>query len=410
MKKLIFLLILVSSIFTSGFEDISSLRSRGEDGIILPGDRDAQYELGRRYYYGVDVPVDYVTALWWLKKAAEQDEPCADFLLAEMYEKGKGREIDYKLATHYYRLAADNGYGKEAVEKYKVTSYMQSLVEKAKVDTFILKWFVSGDSDAQYKLGYEYIAGKKVPKDVDRGIKWLTKSAKQNNSKAMFLLGKVYLDNKNKSTNLKKGMRWLKKAAHQGNGNAQFRLGQMFYSGKDIPQDYSEAFDYLTLSANQGNEKAQYLLADMYALGNGVKKDMPKALNWLKKSANQGFDKAQYRLGFIYYSGNGISRDSKKARKFITLAANQNNIDAQYLLGQIYYKGQGVEQNEQKALYWFGLAAKGGLTKAKTDYENIKNKINEKWYQKLYFAIFAILCLGVIVSYFWYVDVSDVNC
>ena len=50
-------------------EDLKALREAAEDG-----DLDAQYRLGRSYYYGDDgAPKDEEKAFYWFQKAAEGD-------------------------------------------------------------------------------------------------------------------------------------------------------------------------------------------------------------------------------------------------------------------------------------------------------------------------------------------------
>jgi TPR repeat protein len=63
----------------------------------------AFYEQGR---YGVER--NYSNAFKWLSMAAKQGQPDAQVALGQMYENGEGVPLDYGLAAHWYRKAADH--------------------------------------------------------------------------------------------------------------------------------------------------------------------------------------------------------------------------------------------------------------------------------------------------------------
>lgn len=55
------------------------------------GKVEAQYNLGRMYYFGHGVPQDcYKIAVKWFSKAAEQGDAAAQNNLGVMYENGQG--------------------------------------------------------------------------------------------------------------------------------------------------------------------------------------------------------------------------------------------------------------------------------------------------------------------------------
>ena len=53
-------------------------------------DPDAQFQIGYRYETGDDVPMDYAQALGWYIKAANQDHVLAQSFISRMYEYGLG--------------------------------------------------------------------------------------------------------------------------------------------------------------------------------------------------------------------------------------------------------------------------------------------------------------------------------
>jgi TPR repeat protein len=56
------------------------------------------------------VKTDYPAAIEWLRKAATQSEPTAQFQLGQCHEQGRGVPQNSALAIELYRSAAENGH------------------------------------------------------------------------------------------------------------------------------------------------------------------------------------------------------------------------------------------------------------------------------------------------------------
>ena len=81
-------------------EQIAEWKERAENG-----DPEAQYYLGR-VYHGNGVPEDDKEAVKWYRKAAEQGNAAAQWLLGYAYDYGKGVPEDSKEAAKWYLKAA----------------------------------------------------------------------------------------------------------------------------------------------------------------------------------------------------------------------------------------------------------------------------------------------------------------
>ena len=125
MKKLLLVVLLVSSLFAGDFEKGLEAAERG----------------------------DYQTALKLWKPLAEQGDPEAQHNLGIMYKNGNGVKQDYKEALKWFRLAAEQGY-----------------------------------ADAQYNLGVSYYYGEGVSKDKIKSYQWWLKAAKQGYTNAQYNL------------------------------------------------------------------------------------------------------------------------------------------------------------------------------------------------------------------------------
>lgn len=83
-------------------ESIDSLKARADQG-----DRDAQYELARRYEDGIGVLRDYIQAAKYYELAAEQGDSKAKYDLAFRYKFGIGDVRDHVKASYYQELAEE---------------------------------------------------------------------------------------------------------------------------------------------------------------------------------------------------------------------------------------------------------------------------------------------------------------
>ena len=75
------------------------------------GDPQAQYKLGYDYFLGHGVPLDYVQAAIWWRKAADQGFPQAQNNLGVLYNAGRGVPQSYAEAYFWQNLAAARASG-----------------------------------------------------------------------------------------------------------------------------------------------------------------------------------------------------------------------------------------------------------------------------------------------------------
>ena len=153
------------------------------------GDRNAQFELGEKYYTGKGVSKNYSEAVKWYRKSAEQGNASAQNNLGYCYGIGRGVSQNYQEAVRWYRKAADQG-----------------------------------DETAQSKLGNYYYYGSGVLQDYQEAVKWYRKSAEQGNVSAQNNLGYCYYHGLGVSQNYQEAVKWYRKSAEQGNVTAKKNL------------------------------------------------------------------------------------------------------------------------------------------------------------------------------------------
>jgi len=102
---------------SSGSQELTQSMTAGPslDRVVLKrlarsGDASAQYELGRRYEFGIDLSMNPHTAAHWYRLAAAQGLARAEYSLGRLYFSGDGVRQDQKEAVKYFRMAAAQGY------------------------------------------------------------------------------------------------------------------------------------------------------------------------------------------------------------------------------------------------------------------------------------------------------------
>ena len=197
------------------------------------GDAKAQYELGRRYAYGIGVPEDHKQSVHWFRKAAEQNYAPAQFYLGIWYRDG----------------LTERGTGAVVVKK-------------------------DPESAAQ-------LFGKALPvirKDAEAGV-----------AESQYLLGLYYHGATGEKEDRKLAFDWYLKAAERGNADGQVAVGKCYEEGRGAERNPEKAVAWYRKAAEGGDLWAQVVLGDCYRFGRGVEKDNEQATAWLSKAAAQNY-------------------------------------------------------------------------------------------------------------------------
>ena len=185
---------------------------------------------------------------------AERGDADAQFTLGAMYSRGQGGVVqDAATATHWFRLAADQGH-----------------------------------EQAQLTLGVHYLTGDGVPQDPTEAVRLFRLAGEQGNVFAQNNLGVVYQGvpepfrtEKDVPIDHAESVRWFRRAADQGHAVSAMNLAVKYRRGDGIAQDYTQAFVWFLRSAELGDVNARREVGGMYAAGQGVAQNDIEAYMWL---------------------------------------------------------------------------------------------------------------------------------
>jgi len=149
----------------------------------------AQYNLGWMYLNARGVKQDIKEAFVWFQKAANQNEPNAQFNMgaaSEIGDEKAGIPQSLETALQWYEKSANQG-----------------------------------NSAAQYNLGTLYDNGRGVPQDTQKSVEFYIQSAQQGYPPAQFSLGVAYYLGEGIEQNDVEAYAWFNIIAETGNPTAK---------------------------------------------------------------------------------------------------------------------------------------------------------------------------------------------
>jgi TPR repeat protein len=240
------------------------------------GSPEAEWWIGRSYYYGRVLPKNDSEATNWYAKAAGRDHVRAQIDLADMYASGLVVKQDYETAAQWYRRAADRG-----------------------------------DSWAQFELGRCYDYGRGLEQNYAEAAKWYRAAAMQGLDWAQVNLGLLYNTGKGVAKDRKEAAKWFLMAAERGNAIGQATIGFYTILGWGVERDYDLGEKWIKMAVDQGNSRAKELSEEICHDILFLNRDKEKGLQWCIQKANSGDRAAQYHVGVFCY-GNGDHVQGKR--------------------------------------------------------------------------------------------------
>jgi TPR repeat protein len=233
---------------------LADVRAKAEKG-----DAQSQFVLGGTFYWGnLGVTRNYVEAVKWYRKAAEQNLAVAQSDLGGCYYLGQGVVKDYVEAVKWYRKAAEQNLAYAQGHLGVCYFFGQGVATN---DVEAVEWYrkaaEQNDASAQSGLGLCYFSGQGVATNDVEAVKWYRKAAEQNDASAQSALGICYANGLGVARDEAEAVKWYRKAAEQNLADAQGRLGVCYYLGQGVAKDYVECYKWCVLAAGQGDDRAK---------------------------------------------------------------------------------------------------------------------------------------------------------
>ncbi|MGB2578872.1 hypothetical protein AAIR98_000791 [Elusimicrobium simillimum] len=253
--------------------------------LAKAGDSDAQYKMGKAYFYGeTGVTKDYKKGFYWIEKAVAQNHSDAQHELAIAYKNAKGVTKNLKRYETYMTLSANNGNVKAMLD---LAHFYKELKNIATANEWYEKAAEEGELEAVNYL-VSLFCGADI--DKDKCWIWLPKSAQAGILDSIVKLAKFYLTGEIGRQSNKGAEYWFTIAADKGDIYSMLVLVQSFASKNGFTkQDKSKAFKYALAAAQTGNEQAMLMLSRSYRKGIFTDVDLNKAAQWEAKFKGTNF-------------------------------------------------------------------------------------------------------------------------
>lgn len=176
-----------------------------------------------------------------------------------------------------------------------------------------------GDPSAQCYIGLMFRDGSStLPRDPEKSLFWIKKSAEQGNEIAIEEMGMKYYEGFGVEQDYAEALKWLKLAAQKGKSSAYSSIGIMYRDGQGVDPDLTLAEENFKKGAAAGNSYSTFLLARLY--GHYADPLQPqKALKWYERASEMGSHRATEYLMTAYKNGDselGIEPDEKLYTKY----------------------------------------------------------------------------------------------
>jgi TPR repeat protein len=297
-----------------------------------------QNQRGDRYFYGQGVEQNYVEAMEWYRKAADQGFADAQHNIGALYENGWGVAKDIDQAKVWYQRAADRGdaFAKGALER------LQSQTNPSAQNALPNAPFAAAPQEQsltpaeENQMGDRYYYGRGAEQNYLKAMEWYGKAAAHGLADAQFNVGWLYENGWGVAQDVELAQTWYQRAAGQGDREAKAALDRL-QSRPNPPQQ--------TAPSNQPSAPASQLQSltpteekeegDRYFYNRGVHQDYVKAMEWYRKAADQGLADGQYNVGVLYENGWGVTKDIDQAKVWYQKAADQGDGFARVRLQRI---------------------------------------------------------------------------
>ncbi len=221
-----------------------------------------------------------------------------------------------------------------------------------------------------YRIGKMHCYGLGTQKDMIKATDYFKRSAELNNTNAKRTLALEYLSGKHLEQDIEKGLEMLTECADRGDTLSCYKLGKIYFKGEIVYKDLNTAEKYFLKASEKENQYALYSLGTLYL--EKEKYNIDKAVKNFEKALQYEEVKpyAEYSLAKIMLDNNHY-HDSEKAVSLLESSAAENDW-ASFLLGRLYLYGRDdIPKDKEKAMEWLNVSAKQGNEYAQNMLDNI---------------------------------------
>jgi len=224
-----------------------------------------------------------------------------------------------------------------------------------------------GDLVALRAAGLQYLDGRGVARNPQKGLSLLTDAANRNDHDAQLVLARLFSDGETGITQPEpiQAHHWNLALAESGDADHMTHACGEFTHGKGTPVDFAAAEKWCTAAMNKGDATAANNLGVLYTGSEpGMKPDLVKARVFFEKSVALHSDKGRENLENLYAGLLGNEPDYKAALGLYQEGAARNDSTDECNLAILYVTGTAVPKDIPRGIELLKKAIKDGSVRA----------------------------------------------
>ncbi len=194
-----------------------------------------------------------------LRAAAAGGDPGAAYRLGQAYEFGAGGlSRSAGQAARQYEVAANADMPFAMFRLGRLVEQGAAPGGRARAIQLYAGAAQGGVAQAAHNLGFLYLEGRGVPRDMAEAARWFSQAAEKGIAESQYNLGLMYFRGEGVSRRPFDALQWMRRAAQNGFLPAQKAVGRLYMTGlEEMGQDLGEARSWLSLAASRGDAESR---------------------------------------------------------------------------------------------------------------------------------------------------------
>jgi uncharacterized protein len=260
----------------------------------------------------------YLTALELALPLAEEGNPAAQTLVAEIFAGGFGIARDLGEAAFWYGQAAAQDYPPAQFEYALFLLEGRHVAADPQQARALMRAAAdSGHAASQFNYAQSLVRDFPGERGLIEAMPYFEQSAEQGIADAQYALSQIYLNATGiEDAKRQRAREWLFRAARAGYDTAQLDTAIWLIDGIGGPRDYETGFGWMQRAARAGNVIAQNRMAHLLINAIGTRPDPVQAGMWYVLSRRAGLNDPALADFFLGLTDEDQRRAIEAANRF----------------------------------------------------------------------------------------------
>lgn len=286
----------------------------------------------------------------------EQDNTTALRIMGNRYLNGHGLSRDIEKGKQLLNLAIEKG---SELAKYHLARYMIIVSANEQLDglLYLNELIREGHIESKRYLSSLLIDGKRVPKNVEKGLSLLQELVQINDNESVLDYAEYLFKGEVVTQDINKAKELIAKLNDDNYPESFSTLGDLLIEGIYYEKNITEGIELLKKGANLGDADAYRRLGLRYGYGKDVPLDVVASKEFFSQAIELGNNHSKYQYAKLVLEDDNVTEESKRSSiKLLKEAGESGSNSALSYLGELYTDGDKIESNVELGLEYFKTA------------------------------------------------------